>query len=429
MLNYSFKLQRFIFVIYIISIVSLLFVRDVFEYNINKYIFAFIVILTSVIVNYQTLLSLILFTLPLMCGLPGNYFLPIWAVLILYHQISTRSINYYSLLFVAIFVIWEYVICSLYPFEFSPINYMAYSSSLLILSLLITDKSNIDYHFPVTLFCIGCCVLLSIIFVVYMRDPSLMFSEGGVRMGGDTYADEGVMTLRTNPNNIGYLSTSSIACLLSLYYYKKIKLFPFFVMLFISFACGMYSVSRTWALLVVLCFIIYFIAQKKNRLKGFLVLMTFSLAVIVYLNNNPAILNSFIERFTEDNIETAGERTTLFASYNQFLFEHPMNFFFGTSSQLYKQVTGIYYSTHNALQQIWLSYGIIGFVIFVLAFILVLKNTYKRTQYMAYLPIIIVVLFLQTIQILNPHTGMYPLVAAFMVIKMDLNPKISSSKL
>lgn len=429
MLNSSFKLQRVILIFYIVSIVLLLFLRDVLDYNINKYAFAFIVIAVSAIVKYQTLISLILFTLPLMCGLPGNYFLPIWAVLILYHQICSRSINYYAVLFVALFAIWEFVICSLYPFEFSIISYLAYVSSLLILSLLITDKSMSDYHSPAVLFCLGCCVLLSIVFIVYMRDPSLLFTEGGVRMGGDVYTDDDVMTLRTNPNNIGYLSISSIACLLALYYYKKIKLIPLLIMLTISFACGMYSVSRTWALLIVLCFIIYFILQKENRLRGFMLMMTLLIAVSLYLYNNPAIFNSFMERFSGENIETAGERTSLFASYNQFLFEHPWNFFFGTSAQLYKQVTGIYYSTHNALQQIWMSYGIIGFVIFSFAFFLLFKDTYKKTQHMAYLPMMIVFLFLQTIQLLNPHTGMYPLIAAFMVIKMDLNPKISSSKL
>ena len=46
-----------------------------------------------------------------------------------------------------------------------------------------------------------------------------------------------------------------------------------------------------------------------------------------------------------------------------------------------------------------------------------MKN-YSRGQYMSVMPMIAVFFFLQTIQVLNPHNGMYPLITAFFVMKM-----------
>lgn len=415
--SYSFKSQKKILLLYIISLVSLLFFRDVLDYEINKYVFAFLVIAVSVVANYYTLLIIILFTLPLMCGLPGNYFLPIWAFLILYHQISLNSINQLAVLFAIVILIWEFTLHALFSLELPLINFLSYSSSIIILSLLITDKSILDFHTPVLAFCLGCCVLLSIIFIVYMRDPSLLYTDGGVRMGGDAYLEEGEMSLRTNPNNIGYLSTSSIACLLAMFNYRKVRFLPFLLMLSISFVCGMYSISRTWALLVTLSFIIYFMIQKRNIVANIVVLSIFVLVVALYLSNNEAIINSFTDRFTGDNIETAGDRTVLFSKFNEFLFQHPVNFLFGTSALMYKEVTGIMHSTHNTLQQIWLSYGFLGFSLFVYVYIIQLKKYYVKGQFISCLPMLMIFIFLQTIQFLNPQNGMYPMIAAFFVMK------------
>lgn len=404
--------------IYIILLSSLLCLRDVIGYDMNKFIFVILILIISVVSNYQTLLSVITFTMPLLCGLPGNYLLPVWAIFVLYHQYVNKTLNLRSLIFCFLILLWELVICSLYPYDFDVMGYISYASSLLLMFVLISEKEKLNYRMPIISFCLGCCVLLAIIFTMYIKDPSLMFTEGGVRMGGDMYADEGKMVLRTNANNIGYLSVSAISCLLTLFYYKKIKLLPLVTLVAIAFICGMYSVSRTWAILVLFTFILYLLFQRRNRLVGFVVLMIFSAGVVFYFMNNELMLAAFVDRFTGDNIETGGERLTLFAEYNNFLFSHPLNFIFGTSSQLYIQVTEIFYSTHNGLQQIWLSYGVIGFAIFMLAFAAILKRNYVKGQFMACMPMLIVFMFIQTIQFLNPHSSIYPFIVALLVMKM-----------
>lgn len=404
--------------IYIILLSGMLCLRDVAGYDMSKYIFVIFILVISIASNYQTLLSVISFTLPLLCGLPGNYLLPVWTVLVIYHQYVNKTLNLLSVIFCLIILIWELIVCSLYPYDFSVMSYISYASSLCLMCMLVSEKGLFDYRMPIVCFCIGCCVLLAIIFTMYIKDPSLMFTEGGVRMGGDVYADEGKMVLRTNANNIGYLSVSAIACLLTLFYYRKIKLLPFIILVSAAFVFGMYSVSRTWAILVLVTLVLYLLFQRKNRILGFFMLSVFVLAFVVYFMNNELMLAAFVDRFTGYNIETGGERFTLFAEYNNFLFSHPLNFIFGTGAQLYKQVTEIYYSTHNGLQQIWLSYGVVGFALFMSAYVVLLKQNYVKGQFMACMPMLIVFMFIQTIQFLNPYSAMFPFIVAFLVMKM-----------
>lgn len=415
----TFTKQRWVLLLYVISMAVLLCLRDISGLNIHKIIFVALVLIVSVMCKYQTLLSIILFTFPLMSGLPGNYILPIWAILILYHQLNNGTANKWALIFSLTFIGWELILCSFLPYRISIPNIISYFSILIIFSLLVAEKyETIVYDIPVISFCIGCCVMLAIIFIQYVQDPSLMITEGGSRMGGDMYGNDGKMMLRTNANTIGYFSVSSIACALSLFYYKKIGFPAVSLIVLVSFICGLYSVSRTWAILLALTFVFYLIWQKENKRVGYMICAIFVFAVIYYLSRNQEVISVFVERFTGENIETGGERTTLFSEYNAFLLNHPVNLFWGTSTQFYKQVTGIFNSTHNALQQIWLCYGISGFILFIIAYVRTLRICYPKGQMMSCLPMLIVFMFLQSLQFLNPQNCMYPMIAAFFFMKM-----------
>lgn len=412
------KSDKLLLVTYVILMSVLLFARDVLSVSIGKNVFIVLVIVFSFMMKYENLLSLILFTLPLMWGLPGNFFLPIWCLLVSYHQIQHKSFRVFTLIFWLLIVVWEITISSFYPFTLPIISYLGYFSALFLTFFLIAEDGNIDYKTPVLCFCIGCCVLLGVILIMYLNNPVTMYTDGDVRMGGDMYIEQLGLTLKTNANNIGYISAASLACTFAMFYYRKIKLFGFCALAGVSFVCGIFSVSRTWALSLVLLLLIYFIFQKENKKSGYIMLCVVVLLGVYYVSKNPVMLDAFISRFTGDNIETGGERTVLFSLYNQFLSDHPINLVFGTSAQLYKEVTGIYHSTHNSLQQIWMSYGILGFILILTCYLIAFKKNWTKNEYMACMPMLIIVFFLQTIQILNPYNGLYPVITAFFIMKM-----------
>ena len=405
-------------ILYISLITLLLYARDVLDITINKNIFIMVGLGFSIIVKYDNLIPIIMFTLPLLFGLPGNYFLPIWCVLVAWHQTKYKTIHRSAMLFVLLVSIWEFLIYLSYPFQIQIANYIGYVSSLLLLCLLSTEKSFRNHSNSIIAFLIGCCVLLVCIYLIYIKDPTLMIIDGGSRMGGVSYTEEGVMSLKANANSIGLISAIAISISLTLFYYKKLHIFPFILIIASCFYCGLFAVSRTWVIMVLLCFVLYFFFQKENKKVGYAMFFACILGVVYYLRQNDAILQVFMDRFTDDNLETGGGRTTLFQEYNDFLLNNPFNLLFGTSALLYKEVTGQFQSTHNGLQQVWLSYGIIGFCIFMFAYVSQIKAYYTKGQYMACMPMLITFLFLQTLQVLNPYYGLYPIIASFLVMRM-----------
>ena len=247
--------------------------------------------------------------------------------------------------------------------------------------------------------------------------------NGIVRLGDNKELgdfNETRMMLTANANTIGYYSIAAISCLLVLQYYKKINSILFLILFAVSFYGGVLSVSRTWAILMIFSVIVYLRFMKHNIVKSLLLIGVLSIGVVVFLSQNELILEFFTQRFTEDstNLSTAGGRTIVFQEYNAYLADNPLSLIWGEGAVYYKEASGIASATHNALQQIIVSYGLVGLCIFICAFIRSTKKYFSKKELMAILPLCMMVLFVQTIQILNPYFLMAPIIVAFYALKM-----------
>lgn len=420
-LKFLFSFQNILLICYIFIMTYFLYMRDVNEVNINKFIFALIVILASILSNTSTLIAIILFTIPLMCGLPGNFFLPVWILLIALHFLRNKNRSFLPPFWLAtFFILFEIFHYIWYDFENNYIEVASYYCSLLLIFTLCYSNLKIDYTRSVLAFCIGCCVLLTIIFMMFIKggDAAMMVEMSG-RMGGDkVYAGDEIMTLRTNPNTIGLFSSTSIACALALFYYKRFHFITLILIVFLCFVCGLFSVSRTWVLVLCLMVILYLFFQHKSKWVGYVTVGLLLLSFIFFYLRNPEIVALFLNRFTDSSIQTGGNRTVLFEAYNNFMFDNLIYMLWGTSAQFYKDVTGIFNSTHNGIQQIFICYGIIGVIILLGVYVRLLVRNYTHRQQMAVLPMICVFIFLQTLQSLWPITCLYPIIAAFFVMKI-----------
>lgn len=416
-----FNFQNLLLYGYMAVMTYLLYLRDVNEVTMNKLIFAFIVIAVSAISNLKTLISIILFTIPLMCGLPGNYFLPFWVICISWHMFFSKNKSSLPGVWFALFVIcFELFHYMFYDFETSFIEVGSYCCSIFIICLLCRSELKIDYSYPILAFCIGCSVLLTIVFLMFVKggDAAMVVEMSG-RMGGDVvHANDEEMVLKTNANVIGLMSCVSIACALSLFYYKRIHVIVLVLLVSICFGLGLFSVSRTWALMMGIVPFLYVIFQRKNKWLGYSILGFLFIGAILFYVRYPEIFDIMFNRFTDKNIETGGDRTLLFVAYNDFLFDNLEYFLLGTGALYYKEVTHLFNSSHNGLQQIFISYGLVGFIVFVMSYCKLCVKYYVQDQKMALLPMICVFLYLQTLQSLNPIFCLEPIIAAFFVMKM-----------
>ena len=158
----------------------------------------------------------------------------------------------------------------------------------------------------------------------------------------------------------------------------------------------------------------------KQKLKVLFAISLALLIIIPYLQQETQIFNAFTERFEDDSMVTGTGRTDILLDYMNFLMDNPLRLLFGTGSVFYKNVCNLDHSMHNGTQQILVSYGLIGFlpmlfVLFSPVFDYFKKNKFKLAKI---LPLITVVLFVQTIQFLNPNNLILPFAVAMLYMKI-----------
>ena len=120
-------------------------------------------------------------------------------------------------------------------------------------------------------------------------------------------------------------------------------------------------------------------------------------------------------------MSTAGGRSVLFARYMDAFLANPRLYFTGTGVTSYKEITGIYNSMHNATEQILVCYGIFGSILFFIGLLTPIVRCLRKNKdlwKMKILPFFAVVLFIQTIQFVNPDMLMMPYVIAVYCLRI-----------
>ena len=113
----------------------------------------------------------------------------------------------------------------------------------------------------------------------------------------------------------------------------------------------------------------------------------------------------------------------------EFLWNNPSRLIFGTGSIFYRQVCNLSHSMHNGVQQILVSYGILGFIPMLVVLIRPIIKYFKKNKFelLKLLPILAVFMFIQTIQFLNPNNLLLPYAVAVLCMRID-KPETNNEK-
>ena len=184
------------------------------------------------------------------------------------------------------------------------------------------------------------------------------------------------------------------------------------------------SFSRTWMLLFALIIVAYLL-HERNLKALFSLVIIFGAVILLFPNILAGFTNVMTDRMAGDNIETGGGRTVIFNQYNEVWSQSILYVLFGTSLTSYHEVTNISGSMHNSIQQIYVTLGLIGLLLYIGLFIKFFntKNVGKPSLF-NYLPFFAGAMFLQSIQFLEPYFLMLPLIPAcyaFLVRDFDSN--------
>lgn len=386
----------------------LLILRDVFAIDPGKFVYFGYVVFFMIWAKYQTLVCMLCFIFPLLCGLPGTYIAPI-ALGLLYLKSGRNTTGQIGMLIVV--AVMEVFASIWYPKTNIPdmVQYISYAG---ILFFLIHDKSEQHWKKCLQMYLYGVVVLCAVIITTgIMTAPAnwlSLFAKGEFRFGKTQLEDEELMRLILNANNLGNYSAVGGCVGLMLVEHSKGKQKVMNVLLTITaLSGGFLSISRSWLLVIAICLFLYILGKVRNPKRLLSAVLVFALLAVVGLlmmGDRTEFLEAFLTRMGGDDVFTGNGRWEHFVQYMEAYLSDPRYILFGTGVTQYKAMTGLWGSLHNGTQQILVCCGILGFVVYLTGLlkpIADIRRTGKRK--LAYwIPWIGVVLYIQTTQFLNP---------------------------
>lgn len=406
----------------LLSFSLIIILRDLFDLSIPQTVISLVAVLGMLILSYNHLFSFLFFLFPFTCGIPGYTILIAFVILI----IKKGSITYKQLIPVLIILLLELINqASIISTEYS--SFFSFISFCAIFFFILNDEEKVNHYNNLLFFVVGSCIVFLIIYYNILIQSSFddFISSSTYRVGVLEWYDaedlSEVNKLIMNANELAYYAICSISILLFLIPLSKNKVLLTFLLLF-CFLSGVLTYSRTFILCTVLIilFCIVFL-RSQFSLKGLLICSVIIFIGYYYFGTySEDIFSTFEDRLNEDNVETAGSRTTIFISYNEKWAESGFYVLFGCGVIDYAKTLGLLKSMHNGIQQIYVCLGVLGFTLFIQQIVTFIRNHIKKPNILYITPFIITIIFDQSIQFLSPATLMFPIVTSLTVCKLPL---------
>lgn len=399
---------------FIIILSVILFIRDVADIGVSQIIVLGLMAMPIVFLPFSKLLYYTIFVCAIVKGV-NAYIMPLLLVALIFKNPRNSVAQFAFVIFLLVIELFDSLHILLMR------DYFFYASFLgLFYFILFQDPSSINTNDCLKYFCCGLSITLLIVTVSIFRNPLDMIFREDIRaaMGAESQSDGSHFIL--NANEYAYYAISLLGILLLGKRRLKLPVWLYAIFLILSLLSGILSQSRTFIILALFILIIYLL-QSNLKIKLITIIAAFALGLITVTYYNDFINSAFdgiLMRFESSNFETAGNRTILFKEYNDFLVQNPQYILSGTGAIYYKDVARCSNSIHNAIQQIYVCYGVIGCIIF-LSTIILFIHKYKRksTTIIDYIPLLASVAFIQSIQFLNPYHLMLPVAVAACSLK------------
>lgn len=369
----------------------------------------------------SSIVCAICFLIPLHSGITGVYIYGYAALMILF-----KSKKFKVKVFLPLLVIIMYELIMMMLVEASQFNYVIVYAVTVFLLLYIMNTEEVDPKVACVSYICGTFVLLACVFTTAIQNYSLeAVLEGAVRIGeyeGTEHVGR-IAVVTENANAMAYYAL--VAIVIALNIMEKMKSYGkallIAAIMFFTFV-ALFTVSRTFVIVLIAFLILNYLTTFKSKQKlTFLAVVIIALAIFIpYLQQRTQIFDAFTTRFEDDNLVTGAGRVDIFFDYMKFLWDNPMRLIFGTGAVFYKNVCKLSHSMHNGLQQIFVSYGALGFIPMVGILVNPILDFFKNNRFKIakILPVLAVVLFTQTIQFLNPNNLMLPYAVAILCMKI-----------
>ena len=388
---------------YVTMLSLMVFLRDCALVNINKFIFVALAVIFVLTASRITLILGISFTIPLLCGLPSTYFSLLFLGAI---YLKFNNNNILVLIISLFYISLELFACLLYP----PLDLtltVKYLSFLILFFLLLLARVE-NKKECIFMFCLGVLVLAIIVSVKTVNNLAsnwvYLMMNGWFRIGNLGENELSGVTIKLNANSFAYYCIAGT--FLSKYLVdvssSKLEICVNCLIGITIFIAGLFTFSRTYIIICALLLLLdLFFKFHKDALYFFAFIVCFSILSFYFF---PELFIGFMSRDTD--VYNAGGRTDLFSEYFKVFFSNIRFIMIGTGVSMYKEVTMIYKSMHNSIQQIVVCYGIFASTLFF--YILYYPISKYKIRIISFSPFLAVILFSQSIQFLNPEVLMLP---------------------
>lgn len=424
----------------LVFLCCLFYLRDLQEHDVGKMIIVLPIIFACILTSAENLYYLVALLLPLGWGISVSYIYPIIVILFLIRRNGPVIPCLIFALLIGIYEIIHYFIYPLPGGRFEPSLLLTFVCILFFTSYLIfSDNGVFNKEKFVFFFCLGTAVFLSMILLHSVVLYGLFGVLSGVYRLGDTGITNemeatDIIFFRANANYVSYYSSACMAFVMVLLKREKISLLMSIMLLVIYLLAGFSTQSRTWIATVLLFFLCYAFSFKKHRQLAFIGTGLLCAGIFFFLMQFDDIVEAYMMRLSFDEANSSmsefGGRPELIRLFNDYLRTHFDALIWGVGMNGQELICKIdngatrgYRAPHNSIQQIIVCYGLIGFFLFVVPFLKRIVKLLKKYKpnFIDILPLVIVIIILQTIQVVYPPLLMAPLIPAVLILSKDNN--------
>lgn len=380
----------------------LLLLRDVNGVDLSKWVFLILSIIVFAIFDMNFTAIFICFLIPFTVGLPYYYIFGAGLIIFILKNLNKLVLNKFIIPLIALFVV---ELLSFIYGNYSIGGFIRFAIPLFFISLVIfNDKNNFDCEKMLLYFLLAATgAELSVVLQSISINGLDSLISAGVRLGDTSKLlfKEG-MRVSYNPNSLALLCALSTSILLVLLSRARHKLIILVLLVFQIFV-GSMSLSRLFIVLLIIIALIYWLSLAKSIrrfFKGVALITILTIGVYTSINYySPSLLASFSSRFAVEDISNG--RLEIMALYFNVLEQHPGRIFFGVGLQDYQQKSGVFEQSHNGLQEVLITWGIVGLLLVALYIFGIYRygwrGVIKKNRKIIYLlPLIVVLVGIQS---------------------------------
>lgn len=404
--------------------------RDIYGISVNKYVFVLICAGALLILDYGNSVVFYFYLLPMFSGLPGNYMRILFLLAFIYKQ---KKVGFDASIFVCTALLFLFELLHIRSAT-GISQYVFWGLNLfMFVSIAMFDENDSRASRCIVAFSISVSITFLIIFITTIKMGYLeQILYGRYRFGDFTdFASEGYVEgvhLSLDPNYLGYFCLSSIIALFALIDQRVLRGWKGVFLISINTAWGLFSLSRTFLLLLVLFGFCIILIQWKNQKRfwcSIAAAAVLGLSLFLVIRQfYPDVIDTLARRLVADDVTDGNGRTELIKEYFKIFLNNPLYMLLGTGCVEMLTNTRMVQNLHCTPLEILVGTGVEGTaIVFILVYAIIrrIKNyNAPRTRFNpdAKLNLFIHFMYLATLPAMGNTAQLGPLMVCVAVAKV-----------